>query len=135
MPLQGTAEQNTLEQALVRQIPWASDWEIQRVTKLVSSRMDSHDFSKGFTSQMRQDAQRMGASIAKIVPPPPSIPVQAGRSRLTPPYIRLKAYDDARLFGHDRPSSSDKSVLFRRFRDRLRAVRDVKRSSNDENSL
>ncbi|WP_193606148.1 hypothetical protein [Mycobacteroides abscessus] len=79
MTVLGVDEQDTLERALEARFPWASDAQIREVTQLVGERLRSRNFSKGFTAELREDAQEMGELIARIVGPAPATPGRVRR--------------------------------------------------------
>lgn len=82
--LQGTNQHAAYHDAIEHQFPWASEKNVVKATEIVAYRMDSQNFSFGYTKELREDAQRLGEDLAHIVGPPPQISMAVMRGpRLT----------------------------------------------------
>ena len=92
----GLAEQGTLERALERQFPWASDTKIREVANLVAENLSSRDFSGGFTPELRRDAEDLGEYIAYLVGPAPAVRGRVRRSLSRLPALRRSAREEAK---------------------------------------
>lgn len=100
----GIGERGTLERALEQRFPWASDAQIREAAALVSERLRSRNFSKGFTADLRRDAEDMGDLVARIVGPAPTSP---GRARRLLSSLENRAAEKVESWLEDRASVAE----------------------------